>query len=80
MVETFNNFELLRMDETWNPLTMTCVKLESRLYTRESEKKIGRRGEGSDGIERGTAHVSLFYITGLLVRLRTGFRRGCLLS
>lgn len=39
MVETFNNYELLIMNETWNPLTMTCVKLESRLYTRESEKK-----------------------------------------
>ena len=49
MVETFNNYELLIMNETWNPLTMTCVKLESRLYTRESEKKknreAGERGE-----------------------------------
>ena len=57
MVETFNNYELLMMDETWNPLTMTCVKLEPRLYTRESEKKIRRRGKRGDGIEQGIAHV-----------------------
>jgi len=44
MVETFNNYELLIMDETWNPLTMACVKLESRLYTRESEEKNRETG------------------------------------
>jgi len=27
----FNNYELLRMNETGNPLTMACVKFESRL-------------------------------------------------
>ena len=52
MVETFNNYKLLIMNETWNPLTMTCVKLESRLYTRESEGRKngggGRRGEVSN--------------------------------
>jgi len=59
MVETFNNYELLIMDETWNPLTMACVKLESRLYTRESEEEKNREtgGKRGDGIERGKAHV-----------------------
>jgi len=38
MIEIFNNYKLLITNETWNPLTMACVKLESRLYTRESEE------------------------------------------
>ena len=46
MIETFNNYELLIMNETRNPLTMTCVKLKSRLYTRESEERKKNRGAG----------------------------------
>jgi hypothetical protein len=59
MVETFNNYKLPIMNETWNPLTMTGVKLESRLYTRENEeeRKQGGGGKRGDGIERGIAHV-----------------------
>jgi hypothetical protein len=58
MIETFNNYELLRIIETRDLLTVTCAKLKSRLYTREieEEKKIGRRVKG-EGIERGIAHV-----------------------
>lgn len=36
---------------------MTCVELESRLYTRESEGKKKGGGERGEGIERGSAHV-----------------------
>jgi len=53
MIETFNSYKLLITNETWNPLTKACVKLESRLYTRENEEGGGR----GEGIERGTAHV-----------------------
>lgn len=66
MVETFNNYELLIMDETWNPLTMACVKLESRLYTRESEedKKQGDGGEAGRWYRtrKSTREVHLFYM------------------
>ena len=47
MVDIFNNNELLIINETWDPLTMTCVKLETRLYTRESEGKKNREAGGS---------------------------------
>jgi hypothetical protein len=70
MIETFNNFKLLIRNETWNPLTITCVKFESRLYTRESEEGKNQGGGGrGDGIERGTAHVrcTSFIWTGLSV-------------
>jgi len=65
MVETFNNYELLRMNETWDPLTMTCVKLESRLYTRESEEREKMGGGGRERWYRtrsSTREVRLFYI------------------
>lgn len=83
MIETFSNYKLPRIIETGNALTVTCAKLESRLYTRESEgekeKKRGRRVK-DDGIERGIAHVrGISFIWTGLSRFCAAMNRGCLL-
>jgi len=77
MVETFNNYKLLIMNETWDLLTMACVKLESRLYTRESEDGKGRGGGGGEWVSNEGQHSwgpSLLYerVLAQFVWLRTG--------
>ena len=66
MIETFNNYELLRMNETGDPLTMSCVKFESRLYTRESEEEEKKREAGGGGrwyrTRDSTREMHLFYM------------------
>lgn len=58
MIGIFDNYGLLRIIETRDLLTKTCAKLESRLYTSESEegKKYMEVGDGR-GVSNEAAHV-----------------------